>query len=1239
MKKSFLFLSFFLFFQYANSQTNGALKLWYTAPATVWNEALPIGNGRLGAMVYGNPSTETIQLNENTFWSGGPCNNNNPNALAALSNIRSQIFAGNWNGAQTLADANIKATTNQGQKYQTIGNLQLTFTGHSTYTNYTRELDISRAVFTSAHTVSNVVYKQEVFASKPNQVMVVRLSANQAGKIFFTATLTGTLKTALNVLNGNTLEMTGLSGTYEGVTGQVKSDTRVKILNTGGTISSTTSTVTVSGADEVVLLVSIATNFTDYKSLTTDEVAKCSGYLSAASSKSYSDLLSNHTNYYQALFNRVSLNLGTSTYAGYSTDVRLKNFAKTHDPEFVALYYQLGRYLLISSSQPGGQPANLQGIWNDQTDPVWDSKYTTNINLEMNYWPAEKTNLTEMHEPLVQMLKELAVTGAVTAQTMYGANGWVLHHNTDLWRTTGMVDGAYYGMWPTGGAWLSQHLWEKYIYSGDTTYLRSAYPVLRDACKFFQSFLVKEPKNNWLVVAPSMSPENNPSVHTASTAAGVTMDNQLLFDLFNKTIRAAKILKTDSALATQFKSLRDQLPPMQVGKYSQLQEWMDDWDSPTDHNRHVSHLYGLFPSNQISAYKTPELFDAARTSLIYRGDVSTGWSMGWKINLWARLFDGNHAFQLINNQLTYVDPAVTSTSFSGGTYPNLFDAHPPFQIDGNFGCTSGITEMLMQSHDGLIQILPAMPDDWKTGEIKGLRAYGGFDVDFSWSNGEIQKVTIHSKLGGNCRIRVPNVLGMENGQALTVASGLNPNAFFVNDSVKQPIISASASLNKLNLKKTYEYDFQTEAGKTYSIISANEPTLVSARITQQNPDKIYLQISTPVVKQNYYSGFSAKINNQAAAIDSVVWNDSLSVVSIKLHNPVSKTDNITLSYSNGNVSSVFQVALGNFTDALVHNLITGSAPTLLTAECNSSGSNLSLNFSKDISSTTNQASAFTLYVNGIVNAISDLSVSGNIITLYPTTTLHYDDVLTLRYTPGTTQSTDSGLLAAFSNVAVKNNITEPLWLAIPGKIEAENYYLQTGTVTEACSDASGGNDVGYIDTNDWMEYAVNIANTGQYKASFRLGSINSTGLIYVYVDGVKIAQLNVPNTTGWQTYSSTVVNLSLSAGKHFIKLFAATGGFNINWVSYESIQTGVENQQQSSETVKISPVPAKNHIIIESPDFCYKEVQILNTTGNIMLSQNGYYPLKQLNLHLPSGIYIVRLIGSKKMVNKKISIN
>lgn len=1238
MKKSFLFLSIILFIQHVNAQTNEALKLWYAAPATVWNEALPIGNGRLGAMVYGNPSTETIQLNENTFWSGGPCNNNNPKALAALSNIRSQIFAGSWDAAQTLADANIKATTNQGQKYQTVGNLQLTFPGHSTYTNYSRELDISKAVFTSTHTVSNVVYKQEVFASKPDQVMVVRLSANQAGKISFTATLTGALKTALNVLNGNTLEMKGLSGSHEGVTGQVKSDTRVKILNTGGTISSTTSTITVAGADEVVLLVSVATNFTDYKSLTTDEVAKCTGYLGLASTKTYSDLLTSHTNSYQPLFDRVSLNLGTSTYAGYTTDVRLKNFAKTRDPEFVALYYQLGRYLLISSSQPGGQPANLQGIWNDQTDPVWDSKYTTNINLEMNYWPAEKTNLTEMHEPLVQMLKELSVTGAVTAQTMYGANGWVLHHNTDLWRTTGMVDGAYYGMWPTGGAWLSQHLWEKYIYSGDTTYLRSVYPVLRDACKFFQSFLVREPKNNWLVVSPSMSPENNPSVHGASTAAGVTMDNQLLFDLFNKTIRAAKILKTDSALAIQFKALRDQLPPMQVGKYSQLQEWMDDWDSPTDHNRHVSHLYGLFPSNQISAYKTPELFDAARTSLIYRSDVSTGWSMGWKINLWARLFDGNHAFQLITNQLSYVAPTVTSTSFSGGTYPNLFDAHPPFQIDGNFGCTSGITEMLMQSHDGAIQMLPAMPDDWRTGEIKGLRAYGGFDVDFSWSNGKIQKIAIHSNLGGNCRIRVPNVVGMENGQGLTIASGINPNSFFVTDSVKQPIISAAAKLNNLTLKKTYEYDFQTEAGKTYFIVSANEPEFVSARITPQNPDKIYLQVSTPVVKQNSYSGFSVKINNQVADIDSVVWNDSLSVVSIKLNNPVTKDDNLTFSYSNGNVSSVFQVALGNFTDALVQNMLAGSAPVLLSAESNSSGTNLSLSFSKDISSVSNQASAFTFYVNGIANTISSLSVSGKIITLYPATALHYGDVLTLRYTPGTTQSTDSGILAAFSNFAVRNNISEPLWSAVPGKIEAENYYLQSGTVTEACGDTGGGNNVGYIETNDWMEYAVDVKSAGQYKATFRLGSINSTGLIYVYVDGVKISQLNVPNTTGWQTYTSTAVNLTLTAGKHFIKLFAATGGFNVNWVSFEGTQTEVSITPDLMRNVRISPVPAKNHIVIESPDFYYSDIQILNASGEILLKQNGYRAVNELKFNLRAGVYIVRLINSRQIVNKKISI-
>ncbi len=505
--------------------------------------------------------------------------------------------------------------------------------------------------------------------------------------------------------------------------------------------------------------------------------------------------------------------MGTSEAAKKPTDERIKNFKNAYDPELVSLYYQFGRYLLISSSQPGGQPANLQGIWNGSNNPAWDSKYTININTEMNYWPSEKTNLTELNEPLIQMVKDISQTGKETAKVMYKSRGWVAHHNTDLWRITGVVDFANAGQWPLGGAWLSQHLYDKYLYNGNAEYLKTVYPVLKSACQFFEDFLVPEPEHGWLVVAPSNSPENIPQNHQGSAITyGNTMDNQIVFDLFTKTLHAAEVLKFDQDKISVWKNIISKLPPMQIGRYGQLQEWIGDWDNPDDNHRHVSHLYGAFPSNQINAYTTPELFDATRTVLEHRGDVSTGWSMGWKVNLWAKLLDGNHAFKLIKDQLTLVDPVKSGDQ--GGTYPNMFDAHPPFQIDGNFGCTSGITEMLLQTQSGAIDILPALPDDWKNGKISGLRTYGGFEVDIIWENNKAKEIRIKSNLGGNARLRVPNIILWEKGN-LTMSQGKNPNPFFEIPEIKKPIISSSAKLNEVNLKKTYMYDFSTEKGKIY----------------------------------------------------------------------------------------------------------------------------------------------------------------------------------------------------------------------------------------------------------------------------------------------------------------------------------------------------------------------------------------------------------------------------------------
>lgn len=819
---SVLLLCLVLSISFTDAQQGGKLKMWYSNPAAVWNEALPVGNGRLAAMIYGDPVSEKIQLNEGTFWSGGPSRNDNPAALSALPVVRQLIFEEKYREAETMINSSMTAKQLHGSKYQPIGNLNLSFPDHNSYAGYYRELDLENAVFTMTYKAGGVTYKREVFASQPDQVIVMKLTASELGKLTFSAGIDGPLQKTMKVLDKNTLEMTGLSGSHEGVTGQVKFNARVKILNSGGSSAAGSGKIDVTKANEVLILISIATNFVDYKTLTADETGKCKQVLAAAEKKSYAKLLRNHVTAFKQYFNRVGFDLGSSSMSDFPTDARIKNFSETGDPELVAMYYQFGRYLLISSSQPGGQPATLQGLWNDQVNPAWDSKYTININTEMNYWPAEKCNLTEMHEPLMQMVKELSETGRLTAADMYGADGWVAHHNTDLWRICGVVDGAFWGMWPMGGAWLSQHLWEKYLYNGDLAYLGSVYPVMRSACEFYQDFLVEEPVSKWLVVSPSISPENAPAGHGTSVSAGTTMDNQLLFDLFSKTIKAASLLKKDSALMVEFKAILDRLPPMQIGRLGQLQEWMGDWDNPNDNHRHVSHLYGLFPGNQISPYTAPELFDAARTTLIHRGDVSTGWSMGWKVNWWARLLDGNHAHKLIADQLTLVDPV--KGGHKGGTYPNLFDAHPPFQIDGNFGCTSGITEMLMQSHDGSIHILPALPDAWKkTGSISGLRAYGGFDVSFSWKDGKVQEIVIRSNLGGNCRLRVPNEMAPANGFLLQPASGENPNPFFAIPELKKPLIADASLLNPVHIITTMLYDLPTRAGKTYTLVCKRNP--------------------------------------------------------------------------------------------------------------------------------------------------------------------------------------------------------------------------------------------------------------------------------------------------------------------------------------------------------------------------------------------------------------------------------
>lgn len=719
------------------------LELHYDEPAKKWTEALPVGNGRLGAMVYGGVEQEHIQFNEETLWTGGPHDYSNKGSHQYLEPIRALLWEGKQDEAEELASKHFMSDPLRLKAYQPFGDLILNFDHNKPPLNYKRKLDLKNAVAEVSYNVNGVHFKREVIASYPDQLIAVHLTANQEGALNFSFGLDSKhqLKSVQTDSDRQVLSVKVLGGEMEGKA--------MLLVKTDGEIDPAYDVIAVKNASSATLYLAAHTNFVNFQ----DVSRPASRYIDRSFRKfndlSYQEVKEKHLQDYHQLFKRFKIELDSTEYSSLPTDERIFSFWKNaNDPQLLALYVQYGRYLTIASSRPGTQPANLQGIWNDRLEPSWDSKWTTNINCEMNYWPVEIANLPECHEPLFRLIEECAETGSIVAKEHYDADGWVLHHNTDIWRATAPVNASNHGIWASGGAWLCHHLWEHFLFTQDTAFLKEKYPLIKGAALFFKDFLVEDPKTGHLVSTPSNSPE------LGGLVAGPTMDHQIVRSLFDIIIQAAGILQIDGELAKELAIMRSNILPNQIGKHGQLQEWMVDIDDPNEKHRHVSHLWGLHPGKEINWLESPELVKAAKQTLAFRGDEGTGWSLAWKINFWARLLDGNYAFNLIHMLLSPAETKGRNTR--GGSYPNLFDAHPPFQIDGNFGGAAGIIELLVQSQHGFIDILPALPDQLLNGNLEGVCARGGFELDFSWSNGKLIELKVFSKAGNKCVLKYGN---------------------------------------------------------------------------------------------------------------------------------------------------------------------------------------------------------------------------------------------------------------------------------------------------------------------------------------------------------------------------------------------------------------------------------------------------------------------------------------------------